>query len=140
MVGTQGPGCQYWCWHLSGNNIGIAAKTIAHIASQVLPFILPLAYFLLLPRPAAFMHQSSSTSYTLVPADDLETEIDDDLSAQDDVESRVEPKVTVRLSAADKWRLVKPMLLKYMLPLCEQSLLLAILICLIIYYQFVFIP
>lgn len=86
------------------------------------------------------MHQSSSTSYTLVPADDLETEIDDDLSAQDDVESRVEPKVTVRLSAADKWRLVKPMLLKYMLPLCEQSLLLAILICLIIYYQFVFIP
>jgi battenin len=79
------------------------------------------------------MHQSFSASYTLVPADDIETEIDDDLSGQDDVESPVEPKVTVSLSAADKWRLVKPMLLKYMLPLCEQSLLFVILIHLIIY-------
>jgi battenin len=84
------------------------------------------------------MHQSSSASYTLVPADDLETEIDDELSAQDDVESR-QPKVTVSLSAADKWRLVKPMLLKYMLPLCKHSLLLVTPIRLIIYHQFVFI-
>jgi battenin len=79
------------------------------------------------------MHPSSSSSYTLVPADDLEAEIDDDMSAQDDVESR-QPKVPVSLSAADKWRLVKPMLLKYMLPLCEQSLLLVILLRLIIYH------
>jgi len=55
-----------------------------------------------------------------IPADDLETIIDEDVSAQDGTEISVESKVTVGLSAADKWRLVRPMLLKYMLPLCEH--------------------
>ncbi|KAG1900117.1 batten's disease protein Cln3 [Suillus fuscotomentosus] len=118
-TGAAGIVGAFMWWELRGLGVSTGVGI-----SAVLPFILPLAYFFLLPRPAAFMHQSSSTSYTLVPADDLETEIDDDLSAQDDVESRVEPKVTVRLSAADKWRLVKPMLLKYMLPLCIAPTLL----------------
>ncbi|KAG2159284.1 batten's disease protein Cln3 [Suillus bovinus] len=115
-TGAAGIVGAFMWWELRGLGVSTGVGI-----SAVLPFILPLAYFFLLPRPAAFTHQSSA-SYTLVPADDLETEIDDDLSAQDDVESRVEHKVAVRLSAADKWRLVKPMLLKYMLPLCELSL------------------
>lgn len=110
-TGAAGIVGAFMWWELRGLGVSTGVGI-----SAVLPFILPLAYFFLLPRPAAFMHQSSSASYTLVPADDLETEIDDDMSAQDDVESR-QPKVTVSLSAADKWRLVKPMLLKYMLPL-----------------------
>ncbi|KAG2098887.1 batten's disease protein Cln3 [Suillus cothurnatus] len=111
-TGAAGIVGAFMWWELRGLGISTGVGI-----SAVLPFILPLAYFCLLPRPAAFMHQSFSASYTLVPADDIETEIDDDLSGQDDVESPVEPKVTVSLSAADKWRLVKPMLLKYMLPL-----------------------
>ncbi|KAG1859261.1 batten's disease protein Cln3 [Suillus subluteus] len=111
-TGAAGIVGAFMWWELRGLGISTGVGI-----SAVLPFILPVAYFFLLPRPAAFIHQSFSASYTLVPADDLETEVDDDLSAQDDVESRAEPKVTVSLSAADKWRLVKPMLLKYMLPL-----------------------
>lgn len=119
MVGTEGPGCSYWCWHLIGNNIDIWSRKIAHVASQVFPFILPLTYFFLLPRPTAFLQPSSYASYVPIPADDLETGVDDDVSTQEDI--NIEPKVTVGLSAADKWRLVKPMLLKYMFPLCEHT-------------------
>ncbi|KAG1737553.1 batten's disease protein Cln3 [Suillus paluster] len=111
-TGAAGIVGAFMWWELRG----LGVRTGVGI-SAVLPFILPLAYFFLLPRPAAFMHQSSSASYTLVPADDLATEITDDLSAEDGLESHVEPKITVALSATDKWRLVKPMLLKYMLPL-----------------------
>ncbi|KAG0703550.1 batten's disease protein Cln3 [Suillus ampliporus] len=111
-TGAAGIVGAFMWWELRG----LGVRTGVGI-SAVLPFILPLAYFLLLPRPAAFMHQSSSASYTLIPADDHATEIDGDLSAEDDLECRVESKVTVALSATDKWRLVKPMLLKYMLPL-----------------------
>jgi len=97
------------------------AKEIAHVTSQILPFLLPLTYFYLLPRPAAFLQLSSSTSYVPIPTDDLETGVDDDESAPDGTEINVEPKVAANLSIADKWGLAKPMLLKYMLPLCEHT-------------------
>ncbi|KAG1721460.1 batten's disease protein Cln3 [Suillus lakei] len=111
-TGAAGIVGAFMWWELRGLGVSTGVGI-----SAVLPFVLPLAYFFLLPRPAAFTHQLSSAPYALVPADDPDAEIDDDLSIQDDVESRVETKVTVSLSAADKWRLVKPMLLKYMLPL-----------------------
>lgn len=117
-TGAAGIVGAFMWWELRGLGVSTGVGI-----SAVLPLTLPLAYFFLLPRPAAFMDQSFSASYTLVPADDLETEIDDDLSTQDDVETHVEPKVTVALSAADKWRLVKPLLFKYMLPLfCVYTL------------------
>lgn len=119
-TGAAGIVGAFMWWELRSLGVSIGVGI-----SAVLPLILPLAYLFLLPRPAAFTNQSFSASYTLVPADDPETEIDDDVSAQDDVETRVEPKVTVAvaLSAADKWRLVKPLLFKYMFPLfCVYTL------------------
>ncbi|KAG2359907.1 batten's disease protein Cln3 [Suillus spraguei] len=92
-TGAAGIVGAFMWWELRSLGVSIGVGI-----SAVLPLILPLAYF---------------------------TEIDDDVSAQDDVETRVEPKVTVAvaLSAADKWRLVKPLLFKYMFPLfCVYTL------------------
>lgn len=83
-----------------------------------MPLLIPVSYFLILPRPEAFaalpafandeadaLDESLTAPYTPLPTDD------------DDVP--IGPKSTIALSAADKWYLVRPLLLKYMLPLCE---------------------
>ncbi|KAF9238938.1 batten's disease protein Cln3 [Melanogaster broomeanus] len=72
--------------------------------SSILPFVLPITYFF--PAP---------TSYTPLPVDEPDVSVvgvteGDTLLGQPS-------KVPVFLSPVDKWRLVKPMLLKYMLPL-----------------------
>lgn len=86
---------------------------------QILPILLPLTYFLLLPRPATFMDPPSPGSYSPLPDEDP------DISAVDVAEGDTllgQPsKVPVFLSARDKWRLVRPMIFKYMLPLCKCS-------------------
>ncbi|KAH7912867.1 batten's disease protein Cln3 [Hygrophoropsis aurantiaca] len=96
--------------------------------SAVLPFVLPLVYFLVLPRPAAFLHPSSR-SYTTIPCDETAIEVETDTSVINAAEESSllgeeepgiissSPKDIVSLTASDKWRLVKPMLTKYMLPL-----------------------
>ena len=79
--------------------------------------MIPLTYFLLLPQPSSISKQdeddddavpfmSSSTEYTPIPTDEGEAV------------GYSHPRA-VALSASDKWRLVKPMIPKYMLPLCE---------------------
>lgn len=85
--------------------------------SSVLPLVIPLAYFLYMPRPTAFSPDSledellinnhSPTSYSAVPTEE------DPIPRTDDIED----KTTFALSGADKWQLVKPMLLTYMVPL-----------------------
>ncbi|KAI6015037.1 batten's disease protein Cln3 [Pisolithus orientalis] len=88
--------------------------------SSVLPFVMPLTYFLLLPRPAAFLDPTTSIAYSALPFDDPEIPTIDTSEASSLLEN--EPKSeAVFLTAADKWRLLKPMLFKYMLPLCELS-------------------
>jgi battenin len=80
--------------------------------------VIPLAYFFLLPRPDAFsptQHaddiEDSLQPYSLLAtAEDIDEEVPSSLS---------HAKTGFALSSADKWRLVKPLLLKYMLPLCE---------------------
>ena len=65
------------------------------------------------------MDSPSPGSYTPLPEEDpeipaMEVTEGDTLLGQP-------PKVPVFLTAGDKWRLVKPMILKYMLPLCKRS-------------------
>ncbi|KAF8128846.1 CLN3 protein-domain-containing protein [Boletus edulis] len=74
-----------------------------------------LTYFLLLPRPAAFMDSPSPGSYTPLPEEDPDIHAVE--VAEGDTLLGQPPKVPVFLTAGDKWRLVKPMVLKYMLPL-----------------------
>ena len=87
-----------------------------------MPLVIPLTYHLLLPSPSAFASvalpsdedsglrddSESATPYTALPTDDASEPIADALMS----------KVAGGLSPRDKWRLVKPLLPKYMLPLC----------------------
>ena len=94
------------------------------IDAQVLPFITPLTYLLVLPRPSAFTSVSFSplndgdsdgdlpVPYTSLPTTDEDT-------IEQEQERFTHSKADTVLSLADKWRLAKPLLLRYMLPLCE---------------------
>ena len=97
----------------------------AHSYSQILPFVIPITYFLILPRPDRFVGRDFSVaeeddfdnapmtaSYTPLPRGE-----EDAVSV---TESETVVKTPVALSMEDKWRLAKPMLIKYMLPLCES--------------------
>lgn len=79
-----------------------------------MPLVIPIAFYLILPQPEAFGSVQISASYEEeeVPAEytTLPTEEEDD--------GVIMPKLSVALSLEDKWRLVKPLLPKYMLPLC----------------------
>ncbi|KAF8639182.1 hypothetical protein AX17_001668 [Amanita inopinata Kibby_2008] len=85
--------------------------------SSIFPAIIPLSYFFLLPLPSAFVasgvyeeHVIPPPSLSALPYAPLPFNEDEDILPAD-------PKKGVTLSASDKWRLVKPLLLKYMLPL-----------------------
>jgi len=86
--------------------------------SSILPLVIPVAYFLYMPRPTDFSpdaaidelfinNNHSPTSYSAVPTEEDPNPRTDD----------IEDKTTFALTAADKWQLVKPMLMTYMLPL-----------------------
>ncbi|OSX56866.1 hypothetical protein POSPLADRAFT_1158655, partial [Postia placenta MAD-698-R-SB12] len=93
--------------------------------SSMLPLVIPATYFLLLPRPAAFNEADipsvgdeaavPAVPYIALPTGDgEEAEADEPLHA---LPEAGDTKNGVALSAGDKWRLVKPLLPKYMLPL-----------------------
>lgn len=120
LVGASEP----WC--ANGPGVIVGKKSTPHycafltaIITKVLPLTIPLTYFFLLPQPSVSNHDeegdgtellvASSTEYTPLPTDENESTT---------VEYR-RSRRTVALSAGDKWRLVKPMIPKYMLPLCE---------------------
>ncbi|ETW77378.1 small molecule transporter [Heterobasidion irregulare TC 32-1] len=90
--------------------------------SAVLPFITPLTYLLVLPRPSAFasvafssLNDGDSDGALPVPYTSLPT-IDEDTIEQEQ-ERFTHSKTDTVLSLAEKWRLAKPLLLRYMLPL-----------------------
>lgn len=95
---------------------------------QVLPFVIPLTYFLLLPRASAVGGvRASSAAYTAVPtADPTEDDSEEtDVETTERIEEGTEggkPTIHIALSFADKVELVKPLLLRFMLPLCELFL------------------
>lgn len=96
-----------------------------------MPLVIPLTYFFLLPAPSAFLYHDTLTSayedftspvaaLSAAPYTPLATSEDQDGEEEGALSSG--PKRNVALSAADKWRLVKPLLPKYMLPLCKYLL------------------
>ncbi|KIO34439.1 hypothetical protein M407DRAFT_16955 [Tulasnella calospora MUT 4182] len=82
-----------------------------------LPFVIPLTYFFLLPPATVFQGAvGTSAAYAAIPtADPPETPADE--IEETEAQATRGPKIRVSLSAADKLRLVRPILLKYMLPL-----------------------
>ncbi|KAJ7242064.1 batten's disease protein Cln3 [Mycena rebaudengoi] len=91
--------------------------------SSVMPFIIPLTYYFLLPPTSAFI--ASSGAYEDDPPSAIPSNVpytplataEDDLVGEEEGSSPSGPKQNVSLSPSDKWRLVRPLLVKYMLPL-----------------------
>ncbi|KAI0000431.1 batten's disease protein Cln3 [Russula vinacea] len=80
-------------WEIRGLGVRIGVGL-----SSVLPLVIPLTYFLLLPRPHAF-------STLVLP------------EIEEFVSSRSEYAQLPALSIGDKWQLLKPMIPRYMMPL-----------------------
>ena len=96
-----------------------------------MPFLIPLTYFFLLPHSSAFLFPVTPTVHDdyFTPPPALSALPYTPLGAADDDEEGEEegtyapgPTKGVHLTVADKVRLVSPLLLKYMLPLCESSI------------------
>ncbi|KAH9956927.1 batten's disease protein Cln3 [Russula dissimulans] len=101
-------GALLW-WEIRGLGVRIGVGV-----SSILPFVIPLTYFLLLPRPNALSAlvlpdtEDSAlpiSEYTPLPA------------SEEDAGTETAPLKTKALSIADKWQLLKPMLPRYMAPL-----------------------
>lgn len=91
-----------------------------------MPFIIPLTYHFLLPHSSAFLFAVTPTVYdsNFSPPPALSALPYTPLAAAEDEEGEEEgtyapgPDKGIHLTVADKIRLVQPLLLKYMLPLC----------------------
>ena len=77
-----------------------------------MPLVIPVAYYFILPHPEVFASVPNLSSYEEEDVDAAYTPLPMDEGVTD------VPKSSVALSFEDKWELVKPLLLKYMLPLC----------------------
>ncbi|KAG6333470.1 hypothetical protein ID866_5619 [Astraeus odoratus] len=111
-TGAAGLAGAFLWWELRG----LGVKTGVGISS-VLPFALPVTYFFILPRPSSFYDAAPSALYSALPVDDTEASTME--LPEDQALLNSETKTAVFLTAADKWRLLRPMIFKYMLPLCE---------------------
>ena len=87
--------------------------------------MIPLTYFILLPRPSRFTDTSLppealpdsvvGAEYTALPTSD-----DDEQAAGEEVVGLGDATKlrNIALSMEDKWRLVRPLVGRYMMPLC----------------------
>ncbi|KAI6112369.1 batten's disease protein Cln3 [Pisolithus thermaeus] len=94
---------------------GLGVETGIGISS-VLPFVLPFTYFVLLPAPAAFLNPTASIAYSALPLDDTEIPTNDTSEGSSLLENEYKSE-SIFLTTADKLRLLRPMVSKYMLPL-----------------------
>ncbi|KAH7337633.1 batten's disease protein Cln3 [Rhizoctonia solani] len=110
-AGLVGAGL-WWELRALGVRVGVGL-------SALLPFVIPITYFFLLPPPGDYTvivgsgvsWNNPGSEYTALPRDDIEAEDNSPVG----VASAVAP--LPGLSSSDKWRLVRPLLVKYMLPL-----------------------
>ncbi|KAF5325496.1 hypothetical protein D9619_009725 [Psilocybe cf. subviscida] len=92
--------------------------------SSVMPLVIPLTYYFLLPPSSDFSYSAAPPGYEGLQSPPAVLGLPyTPLAASEDQVGEEEgalssgPRSGVHLSAADKWRLVKPLFPKYMLPL-----------------------
>lgn len=112
-------------WEIRGLGVRVGVGL-----SSVMPFVIPLTYFFLLPSTSEFLYIDSSsssyeerdltTSFASLPYTPLAAA--EDQVGEEEGSILTSVKRDVALTGSDKWRLVQPMLLKYMFPLCESPL------------------
>ncbi|KAI0752633.1 batten's disease protein Cln3 [Daedaleopsis nitida] len=117
--GTGGAGLvgAFLWWELRGLGVRLGVGL-----SSILPFVIPVVYFFVLPRPDIFSPGASydddgegaplSAPYIRLPNEAAEEE-----DAIPVTESEALVTTPIALTLEDKWTLAKPMLMKYMLPL-----------------------
>ncbi|KAJ7846437.1 batten's disease protein Cln3, partial [Mycena olivaceomarginata] len=115
-------------WEVRGLGVRIGVGM-----SSVMPFIIPLTaspssyamlvpltsspqYYFLLPRPSAFLESYEDSTSPVIPYTSLAT-AEEELTGEEESSLASVPKYNVSLSASDKWRIVRPLLIRYMLPL-----------------------
>ncbi|KAG8743287.1 battenin CLN3 protein [Ceratobasidium sp. 414] len=112
-------GAGLW-WELRGLGVRFGVGM-----SAILPFSIPLTYLLILPPPddytsvvgSGVVWPNATSEYTALPLDDDESE---------GVRMAAAMAPLPGLTLADKWRLARPLLLKYMLPLSLPAALLPV--------------
>ncbi|KZT64099.1 hypothetical protein DAEQUDRAFT_733061, partial [Daedalea quercina L-15889] len=102
---------------------GLGVRTGVGLSS-ILPLVIPLTYFLLLPRPSVFT--DADLPPTALPDSIVAAEYTA-LPISEDEAPQLEPEVaredgaaktgSVALSMEDKWTLVRPLITRYMFPL-----------------------
>ncbi|KAJ8700853.1 battenin CLN3 protein [Pleurotus ostreatus] len=107
-------------WEIRGLGVRIGVGL-----SSVMPFIIPLTYFFLLPSTSEFLYIDTSsssyeerdltTSFSSLPYTPLAAT--EDQVGEEEGSILTSVKRDVALTGSDKWRLVQPMLLRYMFPL-----------------------
>ncbi|KAI0628073.1 batten's disease protein Cln3 [Trametes polyzona] len=119
--GTGGAGLAgaFLWWELRGLGVPIGVGL-----SSILPFIMPLTYFFVLPRPDRFAgrtfavnEQDDNDDSAALSASYLPLPRGEEEDAVPVTEAEAAVKAPIALSLSDKWRLAKPMLTRYMLPL-----------------------
>lgn len=89
-----------------------------------MPFVIPLTYLFLLPRPTAFASltlEEEEEAVADAPSEYVPLPSGEDGTDAGEATLYTSPmKASVSLTARDKLRLVRPLLLKYMLPLCKS--------------------
>jgi len=116
-TGAAGLAGAFLWWEVRGLGVRVGVGL-----SSVLPIIIPITYFFLLPRSSVFLYTStpsgydspngheSTLPYTPLPAGEEE-------EGEEEGFLRAGPGKNVALSINDKLRLVRPLLARYMLPL-----------------------
>jgi len=103
----------WWILRSLGVRVGVGL-------SSVLPLVIPLAYYAVLPPSSAFSDLTLPSEYEDGSIGAPATSPYTPLPTSDDPAMDglvMEPKRSVALSARDKWELVKPLMSVYMLPL-----------------------
>ena len=116
-------GCANWCRNFvrtDGLCLSIAQVDLTQTA-QLLPFALPLTYGVILPRPRtvkALTEEEVATSpiQTYAPVPTVDNDDEERLEQAPEILYTPHSHLTIQ----DKWKLVKPLLLLYMLPLCKS--------------------
>jgi hypothetical protein len=113
-------------WHISSAcSVIFPCSEYELTTFKILPFVIPLVYSVWLPKPAVFEVLELPPSYDTddLPITDAYTPLAlSDDTIQDDEGATAPPgthhRTIVGLTVEDKRRLVKPLILRYMLPLC----------------------
>ena len=110
LVGVKGTWCEGWSWDLERVS-ALLAGTKSLLTRQVLPLFFPVTYRFILPP---FSSLGSTSSYQALASDPDDGMVSNDISSP----APGPAGKAVYLTTGEKLALMRPLVLRYMLPLC----------------------